>query len=137
MVISIYDNGSNGLTTVNTQSSGMIIALNMNTKIATLEQQYRWSFTNSLSSALQGNPQLLGDDTTSNKFMGGGSWPAVAEFTDDGTADFAASLNQGFQGIVMSYRAYTFNWSSTPANAVPAVYAYVMTRNSSTSDYVS
>lgn len=137
MVVSIYDNGSNGFANVNNQSAGMLIALNMNTKVATLEQQYLWPFTNGLLSASQGNLQLIGNISTGNKFMGGGSWPAVAEFTNDGTAVFAASMNNGLQGDVMSYRAYTFNWTSTPANTVPAAYAYSMSSNSSTTVYVS
>lgn len=136
-IISIYDNSNNGFATVNAKSSGMVIALDMNAKVATLQQQYTWPFPGGLSSASQGNLQMIGNDSTANKFMSGGSWPAFAEFSDDGTAVFAASLNNGLQGDVMSYRGYTFNWSSTPANTVPAVYAYSMNSNSSTSIYVS
>jgi hypothetical protein len=106
--LSIFDNG--GVPKVHAQSRAIQIALNLQTKTATLVRQYEHS--PALSSASQANFQTL---PNGGAFIG---WevPYFTEYSPTGQVLFDAHLH----GSNESYRAYRFGWTGNPAEA-PAI----------------
>jgi Arylsulfotransferase (ASST) len=106
--LSIFDNG--GVPKVHAQSRAVQIALNLQTKTATLVRQYEHS--PALSSGSQANFQTL---PNGGAFIG---WevPYFTEYSPTGQVLFDAHLH----GSNESYRAYRFQWTGNPAEA-PAI----------------
>ena len=131
-VISIFDNASNGYNNSNTQSSGMLISIDHPSKTATLVEQWHMPRKGGVLSSSQGNTQLLPDG---GAFIGWGNWAYATEFNASGDAvwhvQFASSST-------MNYRAFSFNWTSTPSTTVPDVYSYASNNNNASNHvYVS
>ncbi len=106
--LSIFDNG--GVPKVHSQSRAIQLALNPQTKTATLVRQYMHSPP--LSSASQANFQTLPNGSA---FIG---WevPYFTEYSPTGQVLFDAHLH----GSNESYRAYRFQWTGNPTEA-PAI----------------
>ncbi|KAK5159162.1 hypothetical protein LTR04_005018 [Oleoguttula sp. CCFEE 6159] len=132
-VISMFDNASNGYNISSSQSSGKIITIDTNAKTATLMSHTTAPVPNGLLSSSQGNSQLL---SNGGIFLGWGSWASFSEHSPNGTAVFFADFGKG-QGFAMNYRAFSYQWISTPANTKPDVYSYAKTTNDWNALYVS
>ncbi|KAF2717820.1 hypothetical protein K431DRAFT_232342 [Polychaeton citri CBS 116435] len=135
-IISIFDNASNGANQSAKQSSAMIINIDHGAKRASLMQQVRANFIpQGIMSASQGNTQIL---SNGNFFIGWGSRAWLSEHSPDGDTVFAAHYADPLiAGGAMNYRAFSFEWESTPANTVPAVYSYALDQDSANRIYVS
>jgi len=131
-VLSIFDNASNGYNSSNTQSAGMLIALDHTSSTATLQTQYHMPQPGGILSTSQGNMQLLPD--ASGAFIGWGNFAYATEYNASGSPVWHA---QFATDNTMNYRAFSMNWSSVPATTVPQVYAYAADSNSSSHVYVS
>lgn len=138
-VVSIFDNASNGLNKTATESSGMVISLDHNEGTASLVSQTFAPLEGGILSDSQANTQLLADD---HVFHGWGSIGAISEHALDDNDDYQTVLFATFAdvtkpGSVMNYRAFSFEWQSTPSNTVPAVYSYAKNDTSPNAIYVS
>jgi hypothetical protein len=109
--ISVFDNG--GVPKVHSQSRGLVLAVNAQSKTATVVAQYEHSAA--LSSSSQGNIQQLAGGGV---FVGWGSEPYFSEFSPTGQLLFDGHMH----GTYQSYRTYRFPWSGTPTSA-PAIAA--------------
>jgi hypothetical protein len=87
-------------------SRGLILALNVRRRTATVVRQYRRPANTSAQS--EGSLQFV---PGGNAFVGFGSEPFFSEFSAGGRLLFDASLPHD-DG---SYRAYRFRWNATPA----------------------
>ncbi|KAI9815742.1 MAG: hypothetical protein M1827_002138 [Pycnora praestabilis] len=129
IVISLFDNASDGTNTTAAYSSGMVIAIDNATNTAKLINQYI-APDGGLLSTSQGNTQIL---PNTNVFLGWGDNDNITEHTADGTPVFAATF--AFTGA-LQYRSFKFNWTATPIDT-PALYTYAKTTSASTVFYVS
>ncbi|KAF2156177.1 hypothetical protein K461DRAFT_265603 [Myriangium duriaei CBS 260.36] len=129
--ISIFDNGSDGYAQSSNQSSGMVIALDLKSKTATLQTQTLFPRQGGILSTSQGNTQLI---PNGNTFHGWGNWAYVSEHNSSGDPIFFASLATD---KVMNYRAFSMNWTSTPSGTVPQVYSYSQNTTAPSRIYVS
>ena len=93
-------------------SRGLILALDLRRRTASVLAQYRRPGNNTLAESEGSVQQLPGG----NVFLGFGSARFFSEFSKNGTLLFDASLPKG-DG---SYREFRFPWSATPATR-PAV----------------
>jgi Arylsulfotransferase (ASST) len=109
--ISVFDNGA--VPKVHSQSRGLVLAVNSQSKTATVVAQYEHSAA--LSSGSQGNIQQLAGGGV---FVGWGSEPYFSEFSPTGQLLFDGHMH----GTYQSYRTYRFPWSGTPTSA-PAIAA--------------
>lgn len=132
MVISIYDNASNNYNFTAKASSGKFIELDLVKMTAKLHATPTHYPGEELLSASQGNTQLLGNGNIFHCF---GSWPRYTEHTPDGNAVWAAQIGPS-QGQVMSYRAYSAAWKSTPRTK-PSLFAYSRMSDAMIAVYVS
>lgn len=132
-IISIFDNGSDGEINVSTQSSGMVMAVDIGTMTCTLLRQYTIIGDEGISvlSTSQGSTQLLNN---TNVFIGWGSEPYIAEFTEDGTLIMQGQF--GAQNVSMSYRAFKADWVGHP-DSTPALWSESTSSSSSTTFYTS
>ncbi len=105
--ITVFDDGA-GYKKTEGQSRGMRIRLNMRTRQATLVHQY--AHVPPVSSNGEGNTQHL---SNGNVFVGFGSNPYFAEYTNAGRQTFSASFNYP----VEFYRAYRAQWSGQPTGS--------------------
>jgi hypothetical protein len=138
-VVSIFDNASNGLNKTASQSSGMVISLDHDEGTASLISQTFAPLENGILSDSQGNSQHLDDG---HVFHGWGSIAALSEHALDENGDYQTLLLATFgdvtqPGTVMNYRAFSFEWQSTPANTKPSVYSYAQNDTSANAIYVS
>lgn len=138
-VISIFDNASNGPNVTAPQSSGMLISLDHNANTATLLSQTFAPIDGGILSDSQGNTQFL---PNGNVFHGWGSVAAVSEHALDDNGDWQGVLFANFtatdvDGTVMSYRAFSAEWQSTPAYTKPDVYSYAQNNTAPNTVYVS
>ncbi|KAF2488315.1 hypothetical protein BU16DRAFT_230729 [Lophium mytilinum] len=124
-IISLFDNASNGFNRTATESSGMVIAINLDTKAATLVSQTFAPTPGGILSDSQGNSQVL---ASGGVFHGWGSFPAISETNAAGEAVLYATFGAY---PVMNYRAYTAPWVATP-NDKPALIAQPQQQNAST-----
>ncbi|KKY28714.1 putative Arylsulfotransferase [Diplodia seriata] len=132
-VLSFYDNASNGFNTTSPESSAMVVALDhMTNKATMLTRITAPAEAGGILSSSQGNTQLLANG---NFFNGWGSIDALSEHAADGTPLLYATWGAY---PVMNYRAWTFNWTSTPKTE-PAVYSFARnaTDAASTAVFVS
>lgn len=130
-VISIFDNASNGYTTTTSQSSGKVIALDLNSGTATLVSETLFPSDDGILATSQGNTQLLSNGGT---FHSWGNNPYFSEHAANGTA---VLLGQFATETAQNYRAFTYPWESTPATTTPDAYAYAQSTDSNTRIYVS
>ncbi|KAM0714038.1 hypothetical protein Q7P37_011002 [Cladosporium fusiforme] len=138
-VISIFDDASNGFNKTAPQSSGMVISLDHNDNTATLISQTFAPPEGGILSDSQGNSQHLPDN---HVFHGWGSIGAISEHAPDSNGDMQPVLYATFAdvtrpGSVMNYRAFSFEWQSTPSTTKPAVYSYARNTSSPNAIYVS
>jgi hypothetical protein len=138
-VVSIFDNASNGLNKTALQSSGMVISLDHNEGTASLTSQTFAPLEYGILSDSQGNSQHLDDG---HVFHSWGSIAALSEHALDENGDYQTILYATFgdvtkPGSVMNYRAFSFEWQSTPANTKPSVYSYAQNDTSANAIYVS
>jgi hypothetical protein len=138
-VVSIFDNASNGLNKTALQSSGMVISLDHNEGTASLTSQTFAPLEYGILSDSQGNSQHLDDG---HVFHSWGSIAALSEHVLDENGDYQTILYATFgdvtkPGSVMNYRAFSFEWQSTPANTKPSVYSYAQNDTSANAIYVS
>ncbi|KAB8339276.1 hypothetical protein FH972_022209 [Carpinus fangiana] len=133
MMVSLYDNSSNMVNRTAENSAGRIITLDMETmKAYPSGPATPWPH-GPLSSASQGNTQLLSNGNIFNCY---GDFPFFAEFENDGTPAWTAKL--GVQnGKVMVYRAYSAPWYSVPENSRPALWTYARNSDAMVALYVS
>jgi hypothetical protein len=118
--ISVFDNG--GVPKVHSQSRGLVLAVNSQSKTETVAAQYEHS--PGLSSGSQGNIQeLAGGDV----FVGWGAEPYFSEFSPTGQLVLDGHMHGSYQ----SYRTYRFPWTGTPQSA-PAIAAGAGGRGSDT-----
>jgi Arylsulfotransferase (ASST) len=110
--VSIFDNGADPK--VHSQSRGMVVAINPQTKTDTLVAQYE--HPGALLSGSQGNVQQLGNG---DLFVGWGSRAYFSEFSAGGQLLFDAHMRGSYQ----SYRGYRFPWTGTPVDEAPAIAA--------------
>lgn len=139
IVISLFDNASNGLNKTAPQSSGMVISLSHVSKTATLLSQTFAPLDGGILSDSQANSQHLPDD---HVFHGWGSIGAISEHALDENGEYETVLFATFAdttrpGSVMNYRAFSFEWQSTPSTTKPAVYSYAQNSSSPNAIYVS
>ncbi|KAF2691682.1 hypothetical protein K458DRAFT_398108 [Lentithecium fluviatile CBS 122367] len=106
-IISLFDNASNGNDDTSSQSSGMIISLDLESNTATLIQQTFFPQPGGVLAGSQGNYQVLEDGGT---FIGWGPVTAASETNAAGDPVFFAQWGQR----MWNYRAYTFNWTGQP-----------------------
>ena len=103
-VMSIFDNGSGPM--VEPQSRGLMLALDVRHRRATLIRQY--THRPPLSARAMGNVQLLPDG---NVVVGWGTTPGlITEYSADGAVLFDAALPHGGE----NYRAFRFPWVGRP-----------------------
>jgi hypothetical protein len=104
-VLSVFDDASDPTSTVEPQSSGKIVRLNMSTMTASLVGRFR--HTPPLRSEGEGSAQILPDH---NFFIGWGQQPVFTEYAPNGREIFNGSFPLG----ITSYRAYRFPWKGEP-----------------------
>jgi Arylsulfotransferase (ASST) len=102
---SIFDNGASP--TVHSQSRGIVVSLEPQSKTATLISQLTHPVP--ISAKSQGNVQALANG---DWFVGWGEVPDFSELSPTGALLFDAHFPAGDQ----SYRDLRFNWTGTPAN---------------------
>ena len=138
-VISIFDNASNGLNKTAPQSCGMVVSLDHNEGTATLLSQTFAPLEGGILSDSQANSHHLADD---HVFHGWGSIGAISEHAPDENGDYQTVLFATFAdvtqpGSVMNYRAFSYEWQSTPSNTKPNVYSYAQNDTAANAIYVS
>jgi hypothetical protein len=109
--ISVFDNG--GVPKVHSQSRGLVLAVNPQTKTDTVVAQYEHSAA--LSSGSQGDIQQLPNNDV---FVGWGAEPYFSEYNAAGQLLFDGHMHGSYQ----SYRTYRFPWTGTPTST-PAIAA--------------
>jgi Arylsulfotransferase (ASST) len=109
--ISVFDNG--GAPKIHSQSRGLVLAVNPQTKTDTVVAQYEHSAA--LSSGSQGDIQQL---PNGDLFVGWGAKPYFSEFSATGQL----LLDGHMHGSYQSYRTYRFPWTGTPTST-PAITA--------------
>jgi hypothetical protein len=105
--LTIFDNGA-GDTTVESQSRGLLLAVDEQKRTVTLTRQFVHSSPSVLTSAL-GSVQLLPDG---HVFMGWGMGPYASEFLPDGTLIYDLKI---FGSGTRSYRAFRSAWTGRPS----------------------
>lgn len=137
-VVSIFDNASNGYNHSDTQSSGKVIKIDHTSGQATLLARFNAPVSGGVITDSQGDSQHLANG---NVFTGWGSIAAVSEHAPDHKGSYVPVLYATFTSVdpvtSMSYRAFSFDWESTPALSKPAVYSYARNASSLTTIYVS
>jgi hypothetical protein len=110
--ISVFDNG--GVPKVHSQSRGVVLAVNAQTKTDTLLAEYDHP-SPALSAGSQGDVQIL---ENGDVFIGWGAEPYFSEFSAGGQLLYDAHLHGSYQ----SYRTYRFPWTGSPSEP-PAIAA--------------
>jgi Arylsulfotransferase (ASST) len=123
--ISVFDNG--GVPKVHSQSRGLVLAVNPQTKTDTVVAQYEHSAA--LSSGSQGDIQQL---PNGDLFVGWGAKPYFSEFSATGQL----LLDGHMHGSYQSYRTYRFPWVGTPTST-PAIAASAASAKVPTTVYAS
>jgi hypothetical protein len=109
--ISIFDNGASPA--VHSQSRGVVLSLDQQTRTATLVSQF--THASPLLADSQGNMQALGNG---DWFLGWGQMPDFSELSPEGALLFDAHFPKHEQ----SYRSFRFAWTGTPAH--PPTFAF-------------
>ncbi|OCL08991.1 hypothetical protein AOQ84DRAFT_30295 [Glonium stellatum] len=124
-IISIFDNASNGFNKTATESSGMVISIDLNTKVATLLSQTFAPISGGILSDSQGNTQIFSNGAV---FHGWGSVPSISETNTNGEPVLFATYGAY---PVMNYRAYSFPWNGFPLDK-PTLVAPAQSQNVAT-----
>jgi hypothetical protein len=103
--ITLFDNGSDGVTKPARESRGVVLALDLSGRRVSLAHEYR--HPRKLMAGAMGSIQVL---PTGNVVVGWGSEPYVSEFTPDGTLVADARMPDGQQ----SYRGFRLPWKGQP-----------------------
>jgi Arylsulfotransferase (ASST) len=109
--ISVFDNG--GVPKVHSQSRGLVLAVNTQTKTDTVVAEYH--HPTPLAAGSQGDIQAL---ENGDLFIGWGAEPYFSEFSAGGQLLYDAHMH----GTYQSYRTYRFAWTGAPSEA-PAIAA--------------
>ncbi len=110
--ISVFDNG--GVPKVHSQSRGLVLAIDAQTKTDTVVSEYEHP-TPPLLSGSQGSIQSL---ESGDVFIGWGAEPYFSEFSAGGQLLYDAHWHGSYQ----SYRSYRFPWTGAPSEP-PAIAA--------------
>jgi hypothetical protein len=137
--LSIFDNASDGSgePASSPTSSGRFIQIDHTAGTAT---QYRQTFPPfDFVSTSQGNTQLLSNASDGHVFNGWGPVSWFSEVDGDNNLVLAGTYTTNDTNSItaISYRVFSDNWESTPANTVPAVYSYAQTTQDANDIYVS
>ncbi len=135
VVLTLFDNAANELNQSSLQSSGKMVQIDLDSKVATQIQAF-YAPNGGLLSQSQGNTQIL---PNGNVVVGWGNHPYLGEFSSDGKCLWWSQIgNLDEAYVVQNYRAYKFNFTSNPLTR-PAVYSYALNSSGSapTSIYVS
>jgi len=125
-LITLFDNGSDGPTTSESQSGGLVLAVDMERKTASLKATYR--HPRMLATAM-GNFQTL---PNGHAVLGWGTEPRASEFSASGKLLADGQMPNGQQ----SYRAFRYPWPGSPAEP-PALTASRDAHSGRTTLYVS
>ena len=132
--ISMFDNANNCYDNTSPESSGRFITIDHTKGTAT--ETRRTLPPNGISSCSQGNTQLLSDG---HVFQGWGDKAWISERDENDNLVFAATYTNGnhHDVMAMNYRAFNFEWQSTPANTKPSIYSFQQTDVTTNTIYVS
>jgi hypothetical protein len=133
MILSVFNDGSDGLLNYTSASSGMIMAVDFPTMTRTLLHQYKIyddSGKQPLAKGL-GSIQLL---ENTNVFIGWGNHPYISEHTADGTVVMQGQF--GVENLAFSYRAFKADWVGAP-NSTPALWSAADNPSAPTTFYTS
>ena len=112
-LISLFDDNSDGSSTPEPPSHGLILQLDLVNMIAGVYRSYYHD--PNISVASQGNLQSLANG---NKFVGWGQLPYYSEFSEAGNTEGDPSLNFLYDAEMpstnISYRAYRHDWVGKP-----------------------
>jgi hypothetical protein len=103
--ITLFDNGSDGVTKPARESRGVVLALDLSGRRVSLAREYR--HPRKLMAGAMGSIQVL---PAGNVVVGWGSEPYVSEFMPDGTLVADARMPDGQQ----SYRGFRLPWTGQP-----------------------
>lgn len=104
-ILSVFDDASDPTSTVEPQSSGKTLRLNMSNMTASLVGRFR--HRPPLRSEGEGSAQILPDH---DLFIGWGQQPDFTEYAPNGREIFNGTFPLG----ITSYRAYRFPWHGQP-----------------------
>ena len=138
-ILSVFDNGSDGVRTLANFSSGKIIAIDHETRTASMVASY--CAPERLLSISQGSFQILAN---TNVFLGWGNTNSTSKLVANGTPIFSEHLSNGTAVLYASlatkqaqnYRAFKFNWTATPGD-LPTLWTQADNRESQTDFHVS
>lgn len=119
MVISFFDNASNGFNSTSERSTAKVVRLDYASRTARLATEMSYPHED-LRAPSQGNVQYL---SNGNVFVGYGGWPRLSEHAADGQTVWAAHFGIE-EGIVMSYRSSSAEWHAVPRHTRPSAVAY-------------
>jgi len=119
--ISIFDNANDCSAHTSLVSSGRFITIDHQSGVAT--QTRRTLSPGRIGSCSQGNTQLLEGGSV---FQGWGDKAWFSEHDSNDKLVLAGTFTDGSRttASAMNYRAFSFEWQSTPANTKPQVYSY-------------
>lgn len=109
--ISLFDDGSNGGQRTESQSRGIVLAVDERRRTARLARSY--THPQPISTAAMGSMQVL---PNGNVVVGWGDEPYASEFAADGRLVADAQMPSG----IKSYRALRYEWHGAPATT-PAI----------------
>ncbi|GAA5926738.1 hypothetical protein JCM1841_000628 [Sporobolomyces salmonicolor] len=109
--LTLFSNGANQFQQVAPEARGLILSLNMENMVASLEKEYLPSFHSACSS--EGSMQILG---SGNVVVGWGIVPYFSEFSPNGTLVHDVQFGQfsSRQSNDHSYRVYKDSWVGRP-----------------------
>ncbi|KAK3672892.1 hypothetical protein LTR78_007245 [Recurvomyces mirabilis] len=135
MDLTMFDNAHNCLASTDVQSSGRFITIDFANGTAT-ETRRTLAPDGGIASCSQGNTQVLDNG---HVFNGWGDKAVFSEVDDDNNIVLAGEYTNtaNTDSTAMSYRAFSFDWQSTPNKTKPVVYSYAVNETAPTAIYVS
>ncbi|KAK5115058.1 hypothetical protein LTR62_001755 [Meristemomyces frigidus] len=135
MNITIFDNAHNCQASTDIQSSGRFITLDFVKMVAT-ETRRTLAPDGGIASCSQGNTQVLANGYV---FNGWGDKAVFSEVDASNNIVLAGTFTNtpNSNSTAMSYRAFSFDWQSTPNNTKPAVFSYALNATAPNTIYVS
>lgn len=124
LVLSVFDNANSPVSNHSTQSSGLILDIDITARTATAVARYE-SHNTSLYSLAMGDFEYLSDG---HKLIGYGLTPFIEEFDRQGKSVMTAQFGPIAKGTssplggIFSYRAFRAPWMGCP-RTYPALYA--------------
>ncbi|KAK4889743.1 hypothetical protein LTR27_011455 [Elasticomyces elasticus] len=135
MNISLFDNAANCYDSTDRQSSGRLITID--TVAGTARQTKRiLAPQGGIQSCSQGNTQVLSDGSV---FQGWGDKAWFSEHNANNELVLVGTYTNTSvtETTAMNYRAFSFEWESTPNTTKPAVYSYALNDTTANTIYVS